>query len=210
MSTVLQALRWTDRPFQCPQGQSPAVRPRGPSHDQSGGTRSRCTRCRRTFDDLTKTLFDHSKRSFPYWILATFVLCLSCSSRRTARELAVPSRTSSRWYGGLRNAALSDEMCMPFVKQTQQEYARGEVPEPRAERLFSLLKPLLPGSRGLSTANRPGSLGFFQLLRNVRQRNAFEHAELIVHAALGPSAVSQARQGILSHAWTTSPCYKLQ
>jgi hypothetical protein len=101
-----------------------------------------------------------------------------------ARELAVPSRTSSRWYGGLRNAALSDEMCMLFVKQTQQEYARGEVHEHRAKRLFSLLKLLLPGSRGLSTSNLPGSLGFFQLLRNVRQRNAFEHAELIVHAAL--------------------------
>ena len=31
-----------------------------------------------------------------YWILATFLLCLSCSSRRIARELGVHGRTSYR------------------------------------------------------------------------------------------------------------------
>jgi transposase len=57
-----------------------------------------------------KTLLHQSKRSLPYWILATFLLCLSCSSRRIARELGIHSRTSYRWCWGLRNAALSYEI----------------------------------------------------------------------------------------------------
>ena len=44
------------------------------------------------------------------WILATFLLCLACSSRRIAREVGVHIRTSYRWCWWLRNAALSYEM----------------------------------------------------------------------------------------------------
>src|SRR5215217_2586888 len=54
-------------------------------------------------------LLHQSKRSLPYWILATFLLCLSCSSRRIARELRVHSRTSYRWCWWLRNTAVSYE-----------------------------------------------------------------------------------------------------
>src|SRR4029450_7821152 len=55
-------------------------------------------------------LLHQSKRSLPYWILAPFLLCLACSSRRIARELGIHTRTSYRWYWWLRNAALSYEM----------------------------------------------------------------------------------------------------
>jgi transposase len=214
--------------------------------------------------------------------LATFLLCLSCSSRRIAREAGVHIRTSYRWCWWLRNAALSYEMdrqlegtveadelyhtagkkgqakqggkrplgrrprrrrkkrepgrghydkdrpaiiawvshegpivvqavrdftvttvqkaadlavhmgsrlytdsassyralkgyVLEFVNHTQQEYARREVRENRAECLFSLLKPYLRVFRGMSKYNLPGYLGFFQFLRNVRQRNAGEN-----------------------------------
>src|SRR5262244_1320494 len=50
------------------------------------------------------------KRSVMHWILATFLLCLACSSRRVAKELGVHIRTSYRWCWWLRNAALSYEM----------------------------------------------------------------------------------------------------
>jgi transposase len=63
-----------------------------------------------TFNDLTGTLLDGSKRSLAHWILATFLLCLACSSRRIAREVGVHIRTSYRWCWWLRNAALSYEM----------------------------------------------------------------------------------------------------
>jgi hypothetical protein len=53
---------------------------------------------------------DGSKRSVMHWILAAFLLCLSCSSRRIARELGVHGRMSYRWCWWLRNAALSYEM----------------------------------------------------------------------------------------------------
>jgi hypothetical protein len=69
------------------------------------------------------------------------------------------------------------------------------VHENRAECLFSLLKPYLRVFRGLSKANLPGYLGFFQFLRNFRQRNAFEQAELILQAALDPAIASKAMRG---------------
>ena len=82
------------------------------SHYQPGLQRYRCKEqgCKRTFHDLTGTLLDGSKRSVMHWMLATFLLCLSCSSRRLARELGVHTRTSYRWCWWLRNAALSYEM----------------------------------------------------------------------------------------------------
>jgi hypothetical protein len=66
--------------------------------------------CKRTFNDLTGTLLDGSKRSVMHGMLATFLLCLSCSSRRIAREVGVHIRTSYRWGWWLRNAALSYEV----------------------------------------------------------------------------------------------------
>jgi transposase len=53
---------------------------------------------------------DGSKRSLAHWMLATFLLCLACSSRRIAREVGVHIRTSYRWCWCLRNAALSYEL----------------------------------------------------------------------------------------------------
>ena len=76
-----------------------------------------------------------------------------------------------------------------------KEYAWGEVHENRAECLFSLLKPYLRVFRGVSKVNLPGYIGFFQFLRNFRQLNACEQAELILQAALEPAIASRARRG---------------
>jgi transposase-like protein len=108
----LHTLRWKDRPLQCPRCQSLKVGPWGMYHAQPGLKRYRCKEkgCQRTFNDLTGTLLGGSKRSVMHWILATFLLCLACSSRRVAKELGVHIRTSYRWCWWLRNAALSYEM----------------------------------------------------------------------------------------------------
>jgi transposase-like protein len=110
--SYIHTLRWKDRPLQCPRCQSHNVGPWGTYHYQPGLKRYRCKEkdCKRTFNDLTGTLLDGSKRSVMHWILATFLLCLSCSSRRIAQELGVHGRTSYRWCWWLRNAALSYEM----------------------------------------------------------------------------------------------------
>jgi transposase-like protein len=298
----LHTLRWTDRPLHCPRCQSHDVGPWGNYHYRPGLKRYSCHGCRRTFNDLTHTLLAQSQRSLPDWILATFLLCLPCSSRRIARELGVHIRTSDRWCWWLRNAALSyeidrqlagtveaDELCHTagkkgqakqggkkllgrrprrrrkkrepgrghydkdrpaiiawvsrqgsvvvqvvkdftvktvqqaadlavhtgsrlytdsassdralkgyrhaFVNHMQQEYARGDAHENRAECLFSLLKPYLRVFRGIGKINLPGYLGFFQFLGNVRHQNAFEQAELILQAALDPAIASRARRG---------------
>ena len=67
--------------------------------------------------------------------------------------------------------------------------------ENRAECLFSLLKPYLRVLRGISKTNLAGYVGFFQFLRNVRQHNALEQAELILRAALGPAIARRAKKG---------------
>jgi len=298
----IHTLRWKDRPLQCPRCQSRDVDPWGTYHYRPGCQRYRCHGCKRTFNDLTDTLLHRSKRSLPYWILATFLLCLSCSSRRIARELGVHGRTSYRWCWWLRNAAVSSEMhrqlegtveaddlyhtaghkgqathggkkslgrrargrrkkrepgrghydkdrpaiiawvsrqgavvlhttkdCTvktvqkaadlamqagnrlytdsassyravqgylhEYVNHTQKEYARGDVHENRAECLFSLLKPSLRVFRGMSKTTLPGSVGFFQFLRNFRQHNACEQAEFILWAALDPTIANRAKKG---------------
>jgi transposase-like protein len=302
--SYIHTLRWKDRLLQCPRCQSHNVGPWGTYHYQPGLQRYRCKEkaCRRTFNDLTGTLLDNSKRSLSHWILATFLLCLSCSSRRIARELGMHIRHGYRWCWWLRNAALSYEIGRKLdgtveaddlyhtaghkgqarkggtkslgrtprgrrkkrepgrghydkdrpamiawvsrqggvvihatrdftvktvqkaadlamqagsrlytdsassyrlitgyahdsVNHTKKEYARGEVHENRAECLFSLLKPYLRVFRGLSKTNLPGYVGFFQFLRNFRQQNAFEQAELILYAALDPTIASKARKG---------------
>ena len=110
--SYIHTLRWKDRLLQCPRCQSHNVGPWGTYHYQPGLQRYRCKEkaCRRTFNDLTGTLLDNSKRSLSHWILATFLLCLSCSSRRIARELGMHIRHGYRWCWWLRNAALSYEI----------------------------------------------------------------------------------------------------
>ena len=108
----IHTLRWKDRPLQCPRCQSHNVGPWGTYHYQPGLQRYRCKEqgCKRTFNDLTGTLLDGSKRSLMHWILATFLLCLSCSSRRITKELGVHVRTGYGWCWWLRNTALSYEI----------------------------------------------------------------------------------------------------
>jgi transposase-like protein len=298
----IHTLRWKDRPLQCPRCQSPHIGRWGTYQYRPGCKRYWCHSCKRTFNDLTNTLLHQSKQSLPYWIFATFLLCLSCSSRRIARKLGVHISTSDRWCWWLRNAALSYEMdrqlagtveaddlyhtagnkgqaqgsgkkslgCRArrrrkkrepgrghydkdrpaiiawvsrqgavviqatrdftgktvqkaadlavktgsrlytdsassyravtgyvheYVNHTKKEYARGDVHENRAECVFSLLKPYLRVFRGISKFNLPGYVGFFQFLRNFRQHNACEQAELILRAALDPTIASRARKG---------------
>ena len=93
----MHTLRWKDRPLQCPRCHSQDVDPWGQYHYRPGYKRYWCNGCKRTFNDLTDTLLHRSKRPVLHWILATFLLCLSCSSRRIARELGLHLRTSYRW-----------------------------------------------------------------------------------------------------------------
>jgi transposase-like protein len=106
----VHTLRWKDRPLRCPRCHSHVVDPWAQYHYRPGCKRYRCTGCKRTFNDLTEALLHQSTRPLAYWILATFLVCLACSSRRIARELGVHIRTSSRWCWWLRNAAMSYEM----------------------------------------------------------------------------------------------------
>jgi len=81
------------------------------------------------------------------------------------------------------------------VNHSQKEYARGEVHENRAENCFSLLRVFLAIFRGISKHNLPGYVGFFQFLCNFRSLNAFQQAEVILHASLNPNIASKAKMG---------------
>jgi transposase-like protein len=89
----IHTLRWKDRALQCPRCQSHHIGRWGTYPYRPGCKRYWCHDCKRTFNDLTATLLHQSKRPLAYWILATFLLCLACSSRRIAREVGVHVRT---------------------------------------------------------------------------------------------------------------------
>src|SRR5499426_316819 len=105
----IRTLRWKDRPLQCPRCQSHHIGRWGPYQYRPGGKRYWCHSCKRTCKDLTHPLLHRSTRPLSDWILATFLWCLACSSRRIAREVGIHIRTSYRWCWWLRNAALSYE-----------------------------------------------------------------------------------------------------
>jgi len=107
----IHMLRWQERSLQCPRCQSHDVGPWGTYHYRPGCKRYWCNGCQRTFNDLTHTLLAQSKRSLVYWILATFLLCLSCSSRRIAKELVRYSPMSRPLAGQLKVGAVA--MALP-------------------------------------------------------------------------------------------------
>jgi hypothetical protein len=119
-----------------------------------------------------------------------------CTVKTVQKAAALAVQAGSRLY---TDSASSYRALKGYghdeVNHTKKEYARGEVHENRAECLFSLLKPYLWVFRGISKVNLPGYVGFLQCLRNFRQLNAFEQAELILRAALDPAIARRARQG---------------
>ena len=133
----IHTLRWKDRPRQCPRCQSHDVDPWGAYHYRPGCKRYRCHGCKRTFNDLTNTLLHQSKRSLPHWILATFLLCLACSSRRMptmmpwyfsrARRLRNPSvlRAAARVAGGrVLSISSSGGHCWIFSGRSHSSFSR--------------------------------------------------------------------------------------
>ena len=118
----------------------------------------------------------------------------------SGKQDTTPSRCPlrSRWKRGIvPQFQLTGIIRKVGVYDPQQEYARGDVHKNRAACLFSLLKPYLRVFRGVNKGNLPGYVGFFPFLRNFRQRNACEQAELILRAALDPTIASRAKKGEL-------------
>ena len=108
--TYIHTLRWKDRPLQGPRYQSHHSGRWSTYHHRPGCKRSWCHRCKRTFNARTNTLLHQSQRPLAYWLLAIFLLCLACSSRRIATELGGHGSTGYRWCWWLRNVALSYEL----------------------------------------------------------------------------------------------------
>jgi hypothetical protein len=106
----IHTLRWQDRPLPGPRCQSRDVAPWGQYPYRPGWNRAWCHGGQRTCKALPPPLLHPSRRSLPHGMLATFLLGLSCSSRRMARALGVQSRTRSRWCWWWRNTALSYEL----------------------------------------------------------------------------------------------------
>jgi transposase-like protein len=96
----IRTLRWQDRPLPWPRCQSHTSGPWGTYQYRPGCTRSWCHSCKRTFNDLTAPLLHRSQRPLAAWLLATFLWCLACASRRIARAVGLQVRTSYRWCWG--------------------------------------------------------------------------------------------------------------
>jgi hypothetical protein len=139
---------------------------------------SRCGHDLKWLSHVTGTLPNSAITNAPLlWTTAFVVFCrIVCSLLRSPSIRQILSRSARRCDIAHRNSG-SSAGCS------------------RAECLFSLLKPYLRVFRGISKTTLPGYLGFFQFLRNFRQLNAFEQAEMILYAALDPAVAGKARQG---------------
>ena len=167
-----------------------------------GGTKAvgRPARGRRKKRESGRGHYDKDRPAIIAWVRRQGAVVIHATKDFTvktvqkAAEIAV--RTGSRLYTDSASSyrALKGYV-HDYVNHTKKEYARGEVHENRAECLCSLLKPYLRIFRGVSKFNLPGYVGFFQFLRNFRQHNAFEQAELILRAALEPTIASRASKG---------------
>jgi transposase len=160
----------------------------------------RCARGRRKKREPGRGHYDKDRPAIIAWVSRQGAVIIQATRDFTvktvqkAANIAVQAGSrlytdSASSYRALRGYAHA------YVNHTQKAYARGDVHENRAECLFSLLKPYLRVFRGISKANVPGYVGFFQFLRNFRHQNAFKQAEMILQAALDPAIASRARRG---------------
>src|SRR5919202_1169367 len=209
--SYLHTLRWKDRPLQCPRCQSHNGGPWGTYHAQPGLKRyrwkeqgwkkslGRRPRGRRKKREPGRGHDDKDRPALLAWVSRQGAVVLQATRDFTVKTVQkaadLAMQAGSRLY---TDSASSYRLITGYehdaVNHTKKEYARGDVHENRAESLFSLLKPYLRVFRGISKCNLPGYVGFFQFLRNFRQHNACEQAELILQAALDPSIASRARR----------------
>src|SRR6266700_2827658 len=167
-----------------------------------GGKKSlgRRARGRRKKREPGRVHYDKDRPAIIAWVSRQGAVVLhatkDCTVKTVQKAANVAVHAGSRLYTDSASSyqALKGYV-HEFVNHTKKEYARGDVHENRAECLFSLLKPYLRVFRGISKTTLPGYVGFFQFLRNFRQQNAFEQAELILQAALDPSVARRARKG---------------
>ena len=123
--------RWQDRPLQCPRCHSHNTGPWGMYHDRPGLKRSRCQACRRTGNDLTQTLLARRKRSLAHWLLATLLLCLSCSVAAYGPRAGCPSPV--RAIAGVGGCAIRPRPMKPSAAW-RARWKRMPSPTPRAAR----------------------------------------------------------------------------
>jgi transposase len=181
-----------EEPHECDQHQLVEKKMRHHGNAPSDGGEMRALYRVFALSELSAGLRDTTSRQGAVVIQATRDFTVQTVQK--AADLAV--KTGSRLYTDSASSYRAVKGYVhEFVNHTKKEYARGEVHENRAECLFSLLKPYLRVFRGVSKFNLPGYVGFFQFLRNFRQRNAFEQAELILQAALDPVIASRAKKG---------------
>ena len=157
-------------------------------------------RCRRKKCEPRREHYDKDRPASSVWVSRQEAVVIQavkdCTVTTVQKAANVAVQAGSRLYTDSASSYRAVKGYFhAYVNHMQKEYARGDVHKNRVECLFSLLKPYLRVFRGVSKYNLPGYVGFFQCLRDLRQRHACEQAELILQAALDPSVASQARQG---------------
>lgn len=128
------------------------------------------------------------------WTVLTVVKDFTIETVQKSTDIAVKSGSTIYTDSAKSYKALIGYI-HDCVNHSQKEYARGEVHENRSENCFSLLRPYLGVFRGISKANLPGYIGFFQFMRNYCKLNAFEQSEMILHAVLNPDIANRVRNG---------------
>lgn len=96
----IRSIRWKNG-VHCPRCGSKKIRKH---NGQEICNRYYCRDCRKTFNDLTKTIFASTKISLWKWILAIHHMSLGLSNKRIGQEIKVGKHTRDRICAKIRNS----------------------------------------------------------------------------------------------------------
>ena len=82
----VRALRWPER-VTCPYCGGHKIKKRGYHSNQAGRQRYQCRKCKKHFDDLSKTPFEGHHQPLKVWILCLYFMGLDLSNHQIAQEL---------------------------------------------------------------------------------------------------------------------------
>lgn len=76
-----------------------------------------CQQCRRSFNDLTGTVFQDSNKPLKVWVLALYFLGLNLSNRQIAQELDMSEKSAQQMTTKLRAGIVKKSLIFSLSEQ---------------------------------------------------------------------------------------------
>jgi transposase-like protein len=98
---MLRQHRWPDG-IRCPHCNADAIILRGEHHRHAGRNRYQCNDCKRSFDDLSLSVFSGHHQPLKVWMHGLYLMSLNLSNLQIANELGLNKNDAQRMTEQLR------------------------------------------------------------------------------------------------------------